>query len=97
MGGGGGSVGKGVLGCWEKAPEKIEHGLNGRKHIVQLAKDPTSPPPSPASKIEWSDPKVPFTLFQNGFRSFFRSIHFIAIAFSFKSFKLSRFCHIDHC
>ena len=28
-----------------------------------------TPPPPPASKIWWPVPKVPFTLFQNGFRS----------------------------
>ena len=31
------------VGCWAITPEKMEHRLNGRKHIVQLAKDP--PPP----------------------------------------------------
>ena len=28
------------VGCWAITPEKMEHRLNGRKHIVQLAKDP---------------------------------------------------------
>ena len=31
------------VGCWAITPEKIEQGLNERKQIVQLAKDP--PPP----------------------------------------------------
>ena len=37
-----GVLGVGVLGvgCWAITPEKIEHRLNGRKYIVQLAKDP---------------------------------------------------------
>ena len=63
-----GCWGVGVLGvgCWAITPEKIEHRLNGSKYIVQLAKDP---PPPPASKIWWPVAKVPFTLFQNGFRS----------------------------
>ena len=39
MRGGGGEGGVGVLGCWAITPEKIEYRLNGRKHIVQLAKD----------------------------------------------------------
>ena len=55
----------GGLGCWAITPEKIEHSLNGKKHVVQLSKDS----PLPASIIQWSVPKVPFTLFQNGFRS----------------------------
>ena len=50
--------------CWAITPQKIEHRLNGRKHIVQLEKDPL-----PASKISRFVPLVPFTLFQNGFRS----------------------------
>ena len=32
-----------MLGCWAITPEKMEHRLNGGKHMVQLAKD--SPPP----------------------------------------------------
>ena len=68
-GGVGGCWGGGV-GCWAMTPEKIEHSLNGRKHIVQLAK---VPPPTPllASKIEWSVPKISFTLFQNEFHTAF--------------------------
>ena len=66
MQGVGGGVGVLGVGCWAITPEKIEHRLNGRKYIVQLAKDP---PPPPASKIWWPVPKVPLTLFQNGFRS----------------------------
>ena len=33
------------VGCWAITPEKIEHRLNGRKHMVQLAKDPPPTPP----------------------------------------------------
>ena len=29
-----------MLECWAITSEKIEHRLNGRKHIVQLAKEP---------------------------------------------------------
>ena len=35
------------MGCWAITPEKIEHSLNERKNIVQLAKRP--PPPSAKS------------------------------------------------
>ena len=35
-----GCWGVGVLGCWAITPEKIEHRLNERKHIVQLANPP---------------------------------------------------------
>ena len=47
-GGVGGCWGGGV-GCWAMTPEKIEHSLNGRKHIVQLAK---GPPPHPPPRIK---------------------------------------------
>ena len=63
------------VGCWAIAPEKIEHRLNGRKYIVQLAKDP--PPllhqksggPSLRYLLHYS--KMDFVLERNEFHTAF--------------------------